>query len=188
MTVLKGIPYTNTMEIFELSPAYFASLEQTQQQLLLICETLKYAKLRRDRALKQASENLCTVTSLADYWVKKYGISFTEAHDIVGNIVAIILDSGELIAGITPELVKTESKAALGWEIEMTARELKSVLDPFENVQSKTGIGGPSIASVEAMIQNGKAQLEQQENWLLAAKKHVTDAYRKLQAEADALK
>lgn len=102
------------MEIFELSPVYFTALEQTHQQLLLISETLKYAKLRRERALKQAGENLCTVTGLADYWVKKHGISFTEAHDIVGNIVAIILSSGELIAGITPQLVKEESEKALG--------------------------------------------------------------------------
>ncbi len=188
LTALKAIPYTNTMEIFELSPVYFTALEQTHQQLLLISETLKYVTLRRERALKQAGENLCTVTSLADYWVKKYGISFTEAHDIVGNIVAIILSSGELISGITPQLVKVESEKALGWQIEMTPEELKSVLDPFENVQSKRGLGGPSIASVEAMIQRGKTQLKLQENWLLGVKKHVEDAYCKLQAEANTLK
>ena len=142
ITTLKSAPYTNVMDIFETPTPYFESLEPLCQQMVCISETVRYTKLRRDTAVRKASENLCTVTSLADYWVKKHGISFTQAHDIVGNIVAVVLENGKLIPGITPALVRQESGKALGWEIEMTENELRSVLDPCENVQSKTGFGG----------------------------------------------
>lgn len=188
ITTLKSAPYTNVMDIFETPTPYFESLDQLHQQMVCISETVKYTKLRRENAVKKASENLCTVTSLADHWVKKHGISFTQAHDIVGNIVSIVLDNGKLIPGITPELVRQESKKALGWEIEMTERELQSVLDPSENVQSKVGFGGPSTASVERMIETARKQLEEEAAWTAAAKAHVAGAYAALEQKVAALK
>lgn len=184
---LKSAPYTNVQDIFEVATPYFESLKELKMQLTAFSQSVKYSKLRRDRAVKQAGENLCTVTSLADYWVNKYGISFTEAHDIVGNIVAIILENGTLIDGITPELVKAESQKSLGWEIVMTAEELKQVLDPTLNVESKVGIGGPSHASVQAMIEHGGQAVQEERAWLNGVIDHVTKAYAELDARIAAL-
>lgn len=188
ITTLKSAPYTNVMDIFETPTPYFESLDQLHQQMVCISETVKYTRLRRDIAEKKAKENLCTVTSLADHWVKKHGISFTQAHDIVGNIVSIVLENGTLMAGITPELVQEESKKALGWEIVMTEKELRSVLDPGENVQSKVGFGGPSTVCVERMIETGRRQLEKDVSWAAAAKAQVASAYAVLAEKAAALK
>jgi len=185
---LKSSPYTNVQDIFEVATPYFSSLGELKMQLTSFSQSVKYSKLRRDRAVKQAGENLCTVTSLADHWVKKYGISFTEAHDIVGNIVAIILENNTLIAGITPELVREESKKSLGWEIEMTADELKSVLDPTLNAESKVGIGGPSQSSVRTMIEHGKETMKSERAWLNGAIDHVKNAYAMLDKKIAELK
>lgn len=185
---LKSSPYTNVQDIFEVPTPYFTSLSELKMQITAFSQSVKYSSLRRERAVKQASENLCTVTSLADYWVNKHGISFTEAHDIVGNIVSIIVENGTLIPGITPELVKEESKKSLGWEIEMTAEELKSVLDPTLNVESKVGIGGPSSSSVRAMIEHGKQTMAAERAWLTGVTDKVKAAYAKLDEKIAELK
>lgn len=184
---LKGVPYTNNMDIFEVASAYFSSIRELKMQITAITQSIKHSKLRRERAVKQAGENLCTVTSLADYWVNKYGISFTDAHDIVGNIVAIILENKTLIAGITPELVKNESKKTLGWEIEMTHEELRSVLDPTLNVESKTGVGGPSKESLTVMIEHGKKTMLSERAWIDETIEHVKSAYAKLEEKIAAI-
>ena len=186
LTALKGAPYTNVMDIFETPTPYFGCLDQLRQSMVSISETVKYTSLRRDLAIKKAGENLCTVTSLADHWVKKHGISFTQAHDIVGNIVAIVLENGKLIDGITPEVVCEETRKSLGWEIKMTEEELRSVLDPYENVQSK-GPGGPSESSVRKMINEAKIQMEAEHNWVNDIKAHVQNAYAMLEEKASQL-
>ena len=183
LIVLKGISYSNTMEIFEASTLYWEGTEQLLQAVCSISETVSYSKLRRKLAARKAAENLCTVTSLADYMVKFWEISFTEAHHIVGRIIAIITEDGTGIKGITPKLIGQESEAVLGYKIEISAAQIHSVLDPFNNVESKQGVGGPSTKSVTNMLENAQVSLAEEKSWLQDAKAHVQAAYAKLAAE-----
>ena len=179
----KGISYSNNMDVYEATTFYWEGLDQLKQMMCAMKETVTYATLRRDVAAQKAAENYCTVTSLADLMVKDYGLSFRDAHHIVGTMVGIIIENGSGIKGITPELVKQESKKLLGYELDISAEEIHSMLDPFKNVQSKQGIGGPSTESVEKMIQNAKVSLKEENAWLKGAKDHVQSAYAKLEAE-----
>ncbi len=183
MITLKGTPYSNTMDIFETPGMYWEGVRQIRQILCCISETVTYAKLRREAAAKKAAENLCTVTSLADYMVKYFKIAFVEAHHIVGSMIAVITENGAGIRGITPELIRKESKAVLGYELEISEAQIDSVLDPYNNVQTKQGIGGPSAESVTRMIENAGTTLKEETDWLEGAKEHVRRAYEKLGRE-----
>lgn len=183
LIVLKGISYSNTMDIFEASTMYWEGLEQLRQAICSISETVAYSKLRREIAARKAAENLCTVTSLVDYMVKHCEISFTEAHHIVGRMIAIITEDGTMIKGITPELIKRESEAVLGYKIKISADQINGVLDPFNNVESKQGIGGPSTKSVTKMLENAKDSLNEEKIWFKNAKAHVQEAYMNLEIE-----
>ena len=81
--------------------------------------------------------------------VKEYGISFTQAHDIVGNAVGILDEKKLGIQDIDSEMMKKCCKDLLGYELEISNEQIKSVLEPFNNIQSKLTIGGPSTSSVE---------------------------------------
>ncbi len=186
-TILKGTAFSNTMDLFEIPLPYWQMVSQVKQMLICMIESITYCSVRKDRAVRQAAENLCTVTSLADYMVKKYAISFTDAHDIVGNIVAIVLEDQSLIAGFTPARIEEESKKILGYPLCMTEDEIASILDPCRNVETKIHTGGPSKASVEAMIAHGLAALNDETSKLTAVKKQVENAYTVLETKADAL-
>jgi argininosuccinate lyase len=187
ITTQKGNPFSNTMDIFETSTMYWTGIEQLKKVILCILETVKHSSLRKELAKEKAANNLCTVTSLADYMVKNHGISFTDAHHIVGEIVAIITENGKYIPGITSEVIAEQSKITLGYEIKMTPDEIDSVLDPFLNVESKQGIGGPSVKSVTKMIENAKGMLAEERQWLDGAKAKVRAAYGTLEKEEASL-
>jgi argininosuccinate lyase len=184
MTVLKGAPFSNNMDIFEAPTLYWEGLNQLRQSLTSLSLTVEHSQLRRDVATRKAGENFCTVTSLADYMVKHHGLSFVEAHHIVGNIVAIIIENGSGIPGITPELLKVQSQEVLGYSLELSAEQIAGVLDPFNNVQTKQGIGGPSIESVTRMLTNARATLEAEVSWLEQAEQKVQSAYQRLESES----
>lgn len=186
-TILKGTAFSNTMDLFEIPVPYWQMVSQVKQMLVCVIESLTYCEIRKERAVSQAAENLCTVTSLADYMVKQYAISFTEAHDIVGNIVALVLEDGTMISGFTPARIAEESEKILGYPITMTEDEVASILDPRRNVETKIHAGGPSKASVENMIQKGLSVVKEEAEKLVAIRKQVERAYAELEKKADAL-
>ena len=111
----------------------------------------------------------------------------TDAHDIVGNIVALVLEDQTLIAGFTPERVYEESEKILGYPLSVTADEIESVLDPCRNVETKIHMGGPSKASVENMIKRGLSGVSEEADKLSAIRTQVENAYAVLTKKADAL-
>ena len=186
-TILKGTSFSNTMDLFELPLPYWQMVSQVKQMLICMIESVSHSHIRKERAVRQAAENLCTVTSLADYMVKQYGISFTDAHDIVGNIVALVLDDHSLIAGFTPERIATESEKILGYPLIITKEDIYNILEPYRNVETKIHTGGPSRASVENMIFTGNATIGKEFDTLSAMRKQVNEAYYVLKKKADAL-
>lgn len=186
-TLLKGTSFSNTMDLFEIPLPYWQMINQVKQMLICMIESITYCRVNKERAVRQAGENLCTVTSLADYMVKQYQISFTDAHDIVGNIVSIVLEEQSLIGGFTAERIAKESEKVLGFAIYMEEDEILSVLDPRRNVETKVHIGGPSRASVQSMIQSGTQNVKNESEELLRMKKTVEDAYVVLEKKAKEL-
>ena len=186
-TILKGVAFSNTMDLFEIPLPYWQMVSQVKQMLVCMIESVTYCRVRKERAVRQAAENLCTVTSLADYMVKKYEISFTDAHDIVGNIVNEVLEDQTLIAGFTPQRIARESQKILNRTINMTEDEIASVLDPCRNVETKVHAGGPSRASVENMIRQGFRGVNEETEELFSMRRKVEDAYSILEKKADVL-
>ncbi len=186
-TILRGTAFSNTMDLFEIPLPYWQMISQVKQMLICMIESITHSHVRKERAVRQAAENLSTVTSLADYMVKRDAISFTNAHDIVGNIVAIVLEDQSLIRGFTPERIADESKKILGYPLVMTQDEIDSILDPCRNVETKIHTGGPSRASVKNMISHGLSTVNDESARLSAIKNQVENAYATLENKADAL-
>ena len=187
MATLKDSPYTNTVEAFEALTLYWDCLTQTKVGFDMLKQTIKYTTVNKKRAYENAATNYCTVTGLADFMVQKFGISFKNAHDIVGDALAILDEKGENIKNLTCDLVKSCCKKYLGDELPITEEEVDMVLDPAKNVQSKVSVGGPQKSSVLAMIEHEEAQVKADKAWLEATKKKLADAKAKLLADEAAL-
>ena len=176
----KNTSFTNTADSFEPMTGYFENADMVNTVLDLAVDTVKYSKFNKELAYERAKKNFCTVTGLADYLVKTYDISFVNAHDIVASMVADVYEKHIGLAGFTGALLQQESGKVLPQPIVMTDAQIADVLDPYTNVQSKSGSGTPRKGAVLDSIGEITAAVADEEKWLQAAIGQVDDAYAKL--------
>lgn len=180
---LKNTPFSLCMDLFEAPGDYWNAHKEVLNSLGLIKETIRHSNLRKETAYQKTQQNFSTVTALADYLVRKFNISFVEAHDIVGSMVAEVIDKGLSINEMDRALVKKISKEIMGYELTVSQEDIKNVLEPCKNVRSKTSVGGPSKESVEKMIADAESNLATEMKWLSGQMDQVEKAYRKIQEE-----
>lgn len=162
---LKNIPFSNNIDIHEALWFFEESFNETRKVLGMMIECLKYSKIKEDTAYRRAANNYSTVTGLADTLVKKCGLSFREAHHIVGSMVLETIESKDGIAGMTGALLSAVSKEYLGREVYLSDEEIKNVLEPMNNIESKETFGGPQRASVNRMLQHSMDKLNEEKSW-----------------------
>lgn len=178
---LKNTPFSLCIDLFETHGDYWSARKEVLNSLGLMKETIQHSNIREEIAYQSTQKNFSTVTALADYLVKKFNISFVEAHDIVGSMVAEVIDKGLSINEIDSSLLKKISKEITGYELTVSQEEIKNVLEPCGNIQSKISIGGPGKESVEKMISEGKLYLTTEKEWLNEQIDRVEKAYQKIQ-------
>lgn len=162
---LKNIPFSNNIDIHEALWFFEESFNETRKVLGMMTECLKYSKINKDAAYNRAANNYSTVTGLADTLVKKCGLSFREAHHIVGSMVLEAIESKKGIAGMTGALLSAVSQEYLGREVYLADEEIKNVLEPMNNIESKETFGGPQHASVNRMLQRSADKLNEEKSW-----------------------
>lgn len=204
LAALKNIPFTNCIDIHEALWYYGSGVTETNKILGVVTECLKYSNINRRKAYEAAKNNFCTVTGLADELVRRFGISFDQAHHIVGTMVGEVTAANSCIGasecadscvlpsaasginGMTSELLKAVSEEYLGKKLELSDEEIEAVLDPYNNVQAKITYGGPQKASVEKMIEEAEARVAEEESWLKTAAERIEAGYARLSsAERD---
>ena len=162
---LKNIPFSNNIDIHEALWFFEESFNETRKVIGMMTECLKYSKINEDTAYNRAASNYSTVTGLADTLVKRCGLSFREAHHIVGSMVLETIESKQGIAGMNGALLSEISREFLGREICLSDEEIKNVLEPRNNIESKETFGGPQQASVNKMLLRSADKLNDEKAW-----------------------
>jgi argininosuccinate lyase len=123
------------------------------------CDCLKLTSLmveaaqpNRARMLTLTEQNFSTATDLADAMVRDCGLSFRDAHHVVGAVVRMAMDRGLTANQITSELVDQAARDVLGRPLGMHAVTVMSSLDPTHAVAAHDTVGGPSPAEVRRRV------------------------------------
>jgi argininosuccinate lyase len=119
--------------------------------LRLAAGAIASLRVRPERALQGVADGLSTATELADVLVRTRGLSFRQAHALVGQVVATVV--GQANGGITAALVNRSGRALLGCDVGLTDGELRDALDPQANVDVRGTRGGPAPREVRRMIE-----------------------------------
>lgn len=91
LTTMKGLPLAYNKDLQEDKEPLFDAMEQLSLCLRVLPRILDGLKVRREVCREAALGGNANATELADYLVGK-GISFREAHDIVGHIVLVAIE------------------------------------------------------------------------------------------------
>lgn len=148
LAICKALPLSYNRDLQEVTPHLWRSVSLARGAVRIIDGCVSSLRFRTKRLEESAGAGFSTATELADSLVRKTGIPFRTAHQIVGRIATTNtspsleeLDAAaEEVAGIRPSV--------MGYGRDDLAR----ALDPHSNVALRSRPGGPAPAETERMV------------------------------------
>ncbi len=143
LILMKGLPSSYNRDLQLDKPPLFNAIDTVKDILEIFIALFQSIVIEKEAiAAKLMDESLFSV-DIVEYLIKK-GVSYREAHDIVGKMVKDCLDKGKAISGLTEHELKRYSKK-LGPDV-------KKILNAWASVNLKTSHGGTSPKLVEKQI------------------------------------
>ncbi len=160
VSILRATNFTHSGDANRESIGNFwGAADDCLASLKLLHLVIRTASPRREAMLKRARENFSSATDLADTIVSKAGVSFRQAHHIVGAVVREALDSDLTADAISLEMVQRACEDQIGRQIPLTENDVRLSLDPQVSVSLRRE-GGPAAESVLAILEKIQARLD----------------------------
>ena len=151
LTMMKALPLTYNHDMQEDKEPLFDTISTLENSLFLMSKMIETMQVDKEKMEKGTKSDFSTATELADYLVKK-GLSFREAHKLVGKIVLYCLEKKKYLEDLTLTELKSFHK-------DFSERTLK-ILEPQAAVDAKGSPGGTSLERVKESIQKARQILE----------------------------
>lgn len=160
ITILRSLPYSYNRDLQELTPHLWNSVDIIKSMLPIMTGMLSTITINEDRAMELSKSNFATATELADTLVRQKDMPFRTAHKIVGRMVTKALDNDVSLEDIDSRFVDEVAQEVTGRSVDLDDDSIRKALDPYENIKSRTVIGGPSPEAVEVAIDSLKKFLD----------------------------
>ena len=105
LTTMKGLPLTYNKDMQEDKEALFDAVDTVEICLEVMSQLLGEISFNSDRLKAATEKGFLVATDLADYLVGK-GITFREAHEIVGKMVLFAMDREKELHDLTLDEMK----------------------------------------------------------------------------------
>jgi argininosuccinate lyase len=150
LTVMKGLPLTYNKDMQEDKEGLIDSANTVEACLKLTVSMLPKMKLKKERMYHAAGRGYSNATDLADYLAKK-GLPFREAHEIVGQLVALGIKQGKDLQEL--DLSDMQKISSLVQQDVYETLKLESV------VNARKSYGGTALSQVKKQITKAKRLL-----------------------------
>jgi argininosuccinate lyase len=151
LMLMKGLPLSYNRDMQLDKPPLFDAVDTVRDILEIFVQLFGHIKVKKDIiAAKLMDESLFSV-DVVEYLIKK-GVSYREAHDIVGRMVRDCLDKGKKISALSDAELKKYSPK-LGPEV-------KNILNAWASVNLKKSYGSTNPALVKKQLSRWKKKLK----------------------------
>jgi len=151
LTMMKALPLAYNHDMQEDKEPLFDTVSTLEASLFLMSKMIKTMQVNKKKIEASTKGDFSTATELADYLVKK-GLSFREAHKLVGGMVIYCLENKKNLEDLTLSELKSFYKDF--------NEDTLEILKPQSAVEAKDSYGGTSLKRVEKSIQKAKKILE----------------------------
>ncbi|PPR50246.1 MAG: Argininosuccinate lyase [Alphaproteobacteria bacterium MarineAlpha5_Bin5] len=145
LVILKGLPLGYSKDMQNDKKIVFNSYDEIILSLKVMNELwskIKFNKINMKNAVDQSNS---TATDLANWFVKELNLTFREAYQLTGKIVAYSNNNGKLLKDLSLNELKVFNK-----NISASA---KKILSSAESIKNKTSFGGTSPQNTKKTIQ-----------------------------------
>ncbi len=150
-TMMKALPLAYNHDMQEDKEPLFDTVSTIGTSLFLTSKMIETMQVNKEKMKTSIKGDFSTATELADYLVKK-GLSFREAHRLVGNMVIYCLENKKILEDLTLSELKSFHKKF--------NEKVLEILKPRSAVEAKDSYGGTSLKRVKESIQRAKKMLE----------------------------
>lgn len=163
---IKNVPFNHCRDVSaESLRGFWDATGQVETTFMLLNETLKTIKVNNNRMRNRVNSNFSTVTELADALVVKEDISFRQAHEIVGSIVADCVGAGLSARDISAEMLNEKAQEFIKRKLKWNQEDVADVLDATKTVIRKKSIGGPAPEESTRLIKLFRDNLTEDIAW-----------------------
>ncbi len=150
LTLMKAQPLAYNRDNQEDKEPLFDTVDTVQACLEVFAAMLPGMQVKRERLRDAAYRGFSTATDLADYLVRK-GISFREAHEIVGQAVRHGIETGQDLSEMSMETLKDFSPTI--------EEDVFEVLSLEGSVKARSHVGGTAPERVREAVRDARRRL-----------------------------
>jgi argininosuccinate lyase len=164
-TCLHNTPFGDVNDAEDdLQPLVFGATTDATRALALFAGILGGCQVNTARMAERAAADFLTVTELADTLVRREGVSFREAHQLVSAGVREL--RGNYSAAAMIESVAALAPVYFGRALTASHAELQEALDPWHFVAIRRSPGGPAPEAIRPALELAQADLADTERWI----------------------
>lgn len=150
LTLLKGLPMTYNRDLQEDKERLFDTVDTVRATVRLCAAMLAHTTVNHSACRAAASDPALLATDLADYLVRK-GLPFRNAHQAVGELVALADRLGKPLSRLTPAEMQAVNKNF--------AADALEVFDLRKALAGRNLTGAPAAAEVKRQLARWKRTL-----------------------------
>ena len=151
LTLMKSLPLTYNRDMQMDKPALFDCVETIEDMLPLMAQLIKSIKVKKENIAQAVDSQYFYSVDILEYLIKK-GVSYRDAHDIVGTMVKKCLDKNINISDLTLVQLQKYSKNF--------TLDVKKLLKPEVSVKIKRSVGSTNPSMVKKQIAIWKKKLK----------------------------
>ena len=151
LIIQKGIPSGYSKDLQEDKEPTFDAYYSIEIILNVANEMIKSININKERMYQESSKGFTTATDLADWMVRKIGLSFRDAHYKTGKIVLLAEKEKRMLHQLDLDnLRKIEPKIN---------KDIYDILLPEKSISNKKSYGGTSLKQVAMAIKRAKKRI-----------------------------
>ncbi len=185
VTTLKALPSSYNLDLQEVTPQLWESVENLSRSLDMLSKLSKHLKVVKD-IFKKSFLNFTTSTELANMLVRKHEVPFRTAHKIIGALTKYLIENGLTLSDLTPKVLKTVAEASSTLPLNVEMDDIRASIDPLKFVEAHNVRGGPSPNEVKRMARIRKRWTILSRNRLAEEKSGLEEAEEKLESVINA--
>ncbi len=132
LTLPKGLPLTYNRDLQLDKPPLFDAVDTSKMGLQLLAKVFAGLKVHKQQVAASLTDESFYCVDAMEYLIRK-GVSYREAHDILGAMVKDCLDQGKKITALTTNELKAYAP--------QFAEDVKNLFNPQMSVKIKNSFG-----------------------------------------------
>jgi len=150
LILMKGLPSSYNRDMQLDKPPLFSAIDTVKDILQILEAVFENIIIEKEAIFAKVRDESLFSVDIVEYLIRK-GVSYRDAHDIVGRIIRDCLDKGKNISGLTNQELKKYSPKL--------SSDVKKIMNAQESVNLKASYGGTNPKLVDRQLNSWKKRL-----------------------------